>query len=300
MRETKSKKVKQDKYSAVWLSHSSSGDFLKCPRLYYLKNIYKNENGRKINIVAPAMSLGSTVHSVLEPLAKLPAEKRFDKNLLETYEENWQKFGGKIGGFLNETQENEYKEKGKKMLENVIANKGIFLNKTVKYYDGDFIPNIYLSEEDNIILCGLVDWIEYLPQSDSLRVIDFKTGKNEEKEDSYQLPIYKILVESLQKRKVSSAAYWYLDKDAQLTLKDADSISELALEGVREDLLEVGRDIKKRKENVEFGSHVQDNFLCKKGGCGHCQEFENIINKDASVEYVGVGEYKQDLYLVKR
>jgi len=31
-------------------------------------------------------------------------------------------------------------------------------------------------------------------------VVDFKTGKNEEKEDSRQLPIYKILLDNLQNK----------------------------------------------------------------------------------------------------
>jgi RecB family exonuclease len=46
--------------------------------------------------------------------------------------------------------------------------------------------NFYLSEEDNIILNGLVDWIEYL-DDDTLHLIDFKTGKHEEKEAFEQL-----------------------------------------------------------------------------------------------------------------
>ncbi len=52
-----------DKYTATWVSHSSMGDFIKCPRAYYLKNMYKNpKTGKKIGIVSPALSLGSAVH----------------------------------------------------------------------------------------------------------------------------------------------------------------------------------------------------------------------------------------------
>jgi ATP-dependent helicase/DNAse subunit B len=62
---------KRDKYSAVWVSHSSMGDFLKCPYAYYLHNIYKDpKTGRKINIVNPSLSLGVAVHEVLEGLAR--------------------------------------------------------------------------------------------------------------------------------------------------------------------------------------------------------------------------------------
>ena len=39
-----------DKYTAVWVSHSSMGDFLKCPRAYFLHNVYKDpktDSGKK-------------------------------------------------------------------------------------------------------------------------------------------------------------------------------------------------------------------------------------------------------------
>ena len=91
-----------DKYSAVWVSHSSMGDFLKCPRLYYLHNVYKNpKTGKKINLVSPALSLGSAVHEVVEGLAEFPAEKRFENpaGLLERFDGVWEKFSGKKGGF---------------------------------------------------------------------------------------------------------------------------------------------------------------------------------------------------------
>ena len=86
-------------------------------------------------------------------------------------------------------------------------------------------PNFVLNEEDNIILCGLIDWLEYVEADDSVRVIDFKTGKNKEDEDSLQLPIYLLLLDALQKRRVSGAAYWYLEKnDAPTEMKLPDVV----------------------------------------------------------------------------
>ena len=64
------------------------------------------------------------------------------------------------------------------------------------------LPHYYLNDTDNIILCGKVDWIEYLDEVDGLRVIDFKTGRNEEKEESLQLPIYQLLLHNLQREKL--------------------------------------------------------------------------------------------------
>ncbi len=313
----------QSKYNAVWLSHSSVGDYLKCPRLYYLKNVWKNKNGRKVNTVSPHMSLGSAVHQVIEPLANLKVEERLEKinnpisNLIDTYNSVWKKFSGIMGGFENPEQEGEFKRRGEKMIKNVSENLGPIKNKTVKFYNGDFIPNIYLSEADNIILCGLVDWVEYVEKDDTLRVIDFKTGRNEEKEDSYQLPIYKILVESLQKRKVSGGAYWYLDKDKFPVNKE---LLDEDIEEVKNELLKIGLEIKKLKSPLPpLGKggpapNIEGNFVCiyaksvdKK--CFACKEFELIKNLDEGnltegeterVTYLGVGEYKQDLYFVKK
>jgi ATP-dependent helicase/DNAse subunit B len=308
----------QNKYNATWLSHSSVSDFLKCPRLYYLRNIWRNKKGNKINIVSPSLSLGLAVHQVLEPLADLKVEERLDQlclpntllgsdvhltKLLENYEKNWKKFTGKKGGFLDTETEEYYKNEGLLMLKNVIENPGLFEKKTVKFYSGDFIPNIFLDEQENIILCGLVDWVEYLEDEDALRVIDFKTGKNDEREDSMQLYIYKILVEGLQKRKVKCGAYWYLERDTfpkNVELPDED-VNE-----VKAKLLQIGLDIKKRKSSSDKN---ETNFKCKYGDtCGFCKNFElirkftegdlSVINLNV-VEYVGTGEYKQDLYLIK-
>src|SRR3989344_4665660 len=83
--------AKQDKYNAVWVSHSSISDFLKCPRAYFLRNMYKNERGRKINLVGPALSLGISVHDTLEGLLKYKAEERAQQPLQAQFEENWKK-----------------------------------------------------------------------------------------------------------------------------------------------------------------------------------------------------------------
>ncbi len=64
-------------YKAIWLSHSSIGDYEKCPKLYYLHNIYKNKDtGRKIGIVGPYMSLGISVHNVIEALKTFKVDER--------------------------------------------------------------------------------------------------------------------------------------------------------------------------------------------------------------------------------
>jgi len=278
-----------DKYGAVWVSHSSMGDFLKCPRAYYLHNVYKDpKTGRKINLVAPAMSLGLAVHNTLEDLKEIPVEERLKHDLLADYEKAWEAVSGKPGGFKTEEEEADYKARGKAMIERVIKNLGPIAKKTVrlKAAQNNMPPNFVLSEEDGgIILCGLIDWLEYREEDDSIKVIDFKTGKNEEAEDSLQLPIYLLLLSELQKRTVSGAAYWYLDKDDAPLDMPLPSIEE-----AREKVLTVAKQVKEAREKKLYD--------CPRGesGCFACQPYEKIVRGEA--EYLGVGGYGQDIYLV--
>jgi ATP-dependent helicase/DNAse subunit B len=274
-----------DKYKAVWVSHSSMGDFIKCPRLYFLHNVYKDpKSGNKIAIISPHMSLGVAVHNVLENLVNFKTKERFDRDLFADYEASFQKFSGKIGGFESAEQEAEFKERGRQMIQKVIENPGPLSRLTVNFYKGDFLPNYWLNgEEDNIILCGKVDWIEYL-EDGTLRVIDFKTGKHDEKEGSLQFPIYHLLLNNLQKRKVREAAYWYIDRDKELTSAELPSVEESFKR-----VYAVAKELKEaRSKNV---------YECPKGtaGCIHCAPYEKILAGEA--EYVGKGEYKQDLYI---
>ena len=192
-----------DKYSAVWVSHSSMGDFLKCPRAYYLHNVYKDpKTKRKISIINPSLSLGLAVHTTLEALKNIPVEERMKRNLLNDYEEAWKAVSGKIGGFKNEEEEAEFKERGRSMIERVVKNPGPITRKTVriKESENNMPPNFILSNEENIILCGLVDWLEYIETDDSVKILDFKTGKHDETEDSLQLPIYILLINGIRSK----------------------------------------------------------------------------------------------------
>jgi ATP-dependent helicase/DNAse subunit B len=278
----------KDKYSAVWVSHSSMGDFLKCPRAYYLKNIYKDpKTGKKVGIVSPALSLGSAVHEVVEGLANYKAEDRALVPVFDQFEKVWKKYSGKKGGFDTPDEENTAKERGIAMIKRVKDNMEPLLFKTVKLKEGKngMPPNFFLSDEENIILCGKIDWLQYSEKDDSVHVLDFKTGKNEENEESLQLPIYQLLLKNLQKRRVNGASYWYLDKDDKpkpVELPDGEESFDK--------VVGVAKRVKIARENKEFD--------CPRGekGCFACQPFEKILKGEA--EYVGPGDW-QDLYFVK-
>lgn len=280
--------MKNDPYKAVWVSHSSMGDFIKCPRAYFLHNVYKDpKTKRKINIVNPALALGVAVHEIVEGLANHKAETRFNKSIFENFENTWKKVSGKWGGFTSVEQEEDFKERAKAMLKRVEDNPGPLIEKTVKIKENEsgMPPNFHLSEEDNIILCGKIDWLIYKPEDDSVHILDFKTGKNEESGESLQLPIYQLLLKNLQKRKVTGASYWYLDRD--------DKPIDVSLPSVEESFERVYKIAKQVKEARE-----KSEFLCPNGspGCFFCKPFEKIIKGEA--EYVGVGEMRQDLYMV--
>lgn len=275
-----------DKYTATWVSHSSINDFLKCPRAYYLNNVYKDpQSGHKISITSPAMSLGSAVHDVLESLSNLPTATRFKDSLIEKFSNSWKKFTGKKGGFTSIDQEALYRNKGEEMIKNVANNPGPLARLSVKINQD--LPHFWLSPEENIILCGKIDWLEYFPDTDQVSIIDFKTGKNKEDDNSLQLPIYSLLVHNCQKRSAISAKYWYLAEGSDLVEKSLPD-----LEDSHQKILMIAKKIKLARKLSQF--------KCPNGekGCFACRPLEAVVRGEA--EFVGLNNYGQDLYLVDK
>ncbi len=273
----------KDKFSATWVSHSSIADFLACPRAYYLKNVWKRpETKHKVQIVTPSLSLGSAVHEVVEALSVIPTDKRFVEPLLPKFEAVWKRYQGRAGGFFDPETEAKYKTRGINMINRITTHPGPLKNLAVKINMD--LPSFWLSEEENIILCGKVDWLEYDQATDSVRIIDFKTSKSEEKDDSLQLPIYVLLATNCQNKKVSGAAYWYLDSNEEITPKELPNIEE-TLETVRRH----ARSIKVAR--------ALDKLTCKSNGCRACTPLEKIFKNEA--EFVGVNSFGQDCFVVQ-
>lgn len=274
---------KRDKFSAVWVSHSSLSDFLKCPRAYYLKNIYKDPRSRsKIQIMTPPLALGQAVHEVLESLSVLPTDKRFIEPLLSKYGKAWEKVSGKRGGFSSTEQEERYRSRGEAMLKRAERVKGPLSKLAVKIKQD--LPFFWLSEDDNIILCGKIDWLEYFPETDSVQIVDFKTSKVREDSNSLQLPIYHLLVHYCQHRAVTKASYWYLELADELEEKPLPDLEE-AFDSV----LQLAKKVSlARKLNV---------MKCPEGtqGCKYCQPFERILNGEGELVY---NNGRNDVYLL--
>jgi ATP-dependent helicase/DNAse subunit B len=277
--------MKPDKYSAVWVSHSSISDYLKCPRSYFLRNVYKDpKTGHKRTIMTPPLALGQAVHEVIESLATLPVEERLKISLVKRLDPVWLKVTGKKGGFRNYTIESEYRQRAVQMLMNLQEDPGPLLKKAIKIKSDMGLPHYWLSEKEGIILCGKIDWLSYDEETDSVHIIDFKTGKHEEKEDSLQLPIYLLLAENTQTKHITGAAYWYLNRDEGIVEKKLPDAKESYKK-----VLDIAKEIKKARQKNELA--------CPHGGCNSCRPYERILKGEG--EFVGTSDTRQDIYILQ-
>lgn len=273
-----------DKYAATWVSHTSLTTFSQCPRAYYLKHVYKDPaTNHKIQPVSPSLALGQTIHTVLESLSVLPTKTRFAVPLVEKFNQIWSQVSGLKGGFQSGDEEAGFKARGEEMLRRVELHPGPLKNLAVKINTD--LPQYWLSETDNIILCGKLDWLEYLPEADAVHIIDFKTSKKEEASNSLQLPIYYLLATKCQKRPVAKASYWYLSFRETLTPK-----------ALPTDIAESENQILKTAKAMKLARSL-NRFKCPQGevGCHHCRPYEAILRGKAT--FVGTNDYQQDIYV---
>ncbi len=270
----------KDKYSALWVSHSSINTFRHCPRAYYLANVYKDPaTHHKIRVINPPLAMGQVVHEVLEQISVLPAKERFQQSLVLRLDAVWSKITGKRGGFLSVDIEHTYKARAQAMLKTLMDNPGVLIEPAVKI-KGD-LPYFWLSDQDNIILCGKIDWLQYLPKTTAVHIIDFKTGKREKDEESYQLPIYQLLVSNIQTRPIHGSSYWYLDLGGEIV-----DCKLPTLEKSYQQIMEIAKKIKLHRQ--------LNKYQCPHQGCNHCLPLERVIKGEG--ELVGVDEYNNDLY----
>ncbi len=270
--------------STVWVSHTSLSDFVKCPRGYFLKNVYKDpQTNRKMQVTSPALALGQAVHEVIDSLSVLPTTDRLREPLLTKFERVWLKVTGKKGGFMDPKTESDYKRRGEAMLSRLQQHPGPITKPAVKI--AEELPQFWLSESESIRLCGKIDWLEYLPETDSVHIIDFKTSRGQEDPNSLQLPIYYLLVHYCQKRTVTQASYWYLEQSDELTPKELPDLAE-----AQEAVLSLAKQLKLARQ--------LDRFKCPQGegGCFACKPYEAVLRGGA--EHVGQNDFRQDVYVL--
>ncbi len=275
------------KYFATWISHSSSKAFLDCQLAWYYQYVWRNPaTNHKIRLTAPPLSLGKAVHAVLDELNTIPVAQRFDTPILERYERIWQDFSGRKGGFSSELDERGYKDRGAAMLVTVERNPGPLAYKTVRLKQK--LPSVWFSESESIIACGLVDWLKYLQEHDSLEIYDFKTGKSKESEHSLQLVFYTLLAQFCQtgNRAIAGAYYWYLEQNNSPQKKELPD-----LEQGYTDILAIAlqmQEARKTKKKIQ----------CSHGsGCRACDPYKKIA--DGKAEYIGVDVLGYDQFTLK-
>ena len=263
----------------IFISYTSLSDFLKCPNAYYLKNIYRNpKSGNRIQIASPYLSMGSTVHDSIKWFLQMQGQIMPDQ-LEKKFRNFWLKYRGKRGGFESDTQEGDFGRRGLKMIDNFFQN-AKKLEKITHQVD---FPKLQLFED--VILIGNFDFVGE-KEDGTLTVCDFKTGANDEK-DPIQLYVYAILAEANLGKEVSSASFWYLDRD--------DGPREIVLDPLEpklEWLIEKGKELKKAVGDA--------NWICiKPDSCRDCQVYKAVINGEGEFQFTDE-RYKKDVYFLKR
>lgn len=268
--------------SKFWVSHSKLSLYAVCPRAYYFAYVYRNsKSGKKVRHITPSLALGQTVHNVLEELSRAPRNIRFREPLIAKFENNWKKITGIKGGFDNEAHESKYKKRGEEMMGRVYANRSVLEGLAVKIQAENNLPKFDLVPEEQIVLCGKIDWLSFNENSRSVHIIDFKTGKYEERETSLQLLIYFLLAKNCQQYPVDGASYWYLDRNdaprqEALPLYD-DALQEVIIASKR---LHLAEKLKK--------------FDCPGNGCRDCAPYSRIANGEG--ELVGIDDFGSEVY----
>jgi len=204
-------------------SFSKLGLFKTCPQQYYFNYLDPEVAPRKKEFMKPRdyKTRGSAVHDAITLFYHLPPKKRTFEKLKECLKKSW--FAekdphksmplGKIGGFRDINHEREtYKESLiflKNFFEMVDKEPNFFFLPTenIKNSFCDYQEMITPIEE-NISISGKFDRVDKI-DNDSLRVIDFKTSRNNNS-DYFQLEFYKLLAELNFKKRVSTVSFYYL------------------------------------------------------------------------------------------
>jgi hypothetical protein len=268
----------------IFISFTSLSDFLKCPRSYYLKNIYRDPKTHfRLQVASPYLSLGSTVHDSVKWFLDMKGQV-VKKQLEEKFRNYWLKFSGKRGGFSSKEEEASFGQRGLKMLNN------FFRNWRVLEKSAPAITFPKLSLVENLVLMGNFDFVG-VREDGALHIVDFKTGANDEK-DPTQLYIYAILAEANLERPVTKISFWYLDRE--------DEPREVVLDplGPKLDWLkEKGKELKKVIEKGDWRC-IKENAradLSSSGLCGECRIYTDLIEGRGEFQFSDY-RYKKDVY----
>lgn len=287
-------------YAKIY-SPSKLNMFLECPKcyhFYYLDPIYskmKSDLKKLPDNIWSFHTLGKAVHNAITLFYHSPIEERTKGSLKEFLKETWQSEVmpnkkpplGKWGGFESIEREREAYHQALQMLANFwemaeLEIKPAYLPtrdfwRSIEDYKKLIVP---LTSEFDI--SGKFDLV-IAEDDDSLRIVDFKTGKRE-KDDYFQLRFYKILAELRFKKPVEKASFYFLRAGNK---KEFDLTGE-TIEEIRKEMLARIREIKAKRIFEPRPSKLCKFCLFK----SFCPEKEKVSE---IVEGVKEGDYPDDL-----
>lgn len=269
--------------NAIFISPSSISDFDRCPQLYFYRHVYKNpKTGLKIQLINPKLALGQIIHDTLRKFLYSPGLQKTREQLRSILACQWKQLAGEKGGFTSADEEKTYQGRAAKILDRFWGHKHFRETQPMKMPD---FPKLDLGGD--IILTGRLDWLE--KENDGYHIIDFKTGENEERDDSIQLPIYAILASGILKINKLRASYWYLDKDEE--------IKESKLPD-----LTITLDKLKKKGAIIKSVRLTQSFGCSSGNesCWACRDFLTIVQGKAKLVSVDPIDRKQEIYIIPK
>lgn len=232
-------KVQNIDYSRVY-SPSKLSLFEQCPKAYhfsYLDPVYrrmKYKLQKMPEFIWKFHTLGKAVHNAITLFYYLKPEERTKKNLSEQLKKTWASEAmpskkmplGEWGGFKTLEEEREAYREALKMLKNFY--KLAEIEPEIKYLPTkDFSNSIEdykdlitpLSEDFSI--SGKFDLV-VKTSPEALQVVDFKTSKSEEADES-QLEFYKVLAEERFEEPVEKATLYFLRAGSQNTFTFEDA-----------------------------------------------------------------------------
>lgn len=266
----------------VFISYTALTDFLKCPRSYYLKNVYKEpKQGFRLQIITPHLTLGSTVHDTIKWYLE-SADKPEEGATLKKFRNFWGKFRLKRGGFNSLEEEASFGNRGLKMVNNFLDHVDV-LEPCAPFLH---FPKFKLIE--NVILMGNMDFVGQCADG-TLHVVDFKTGAHDE-ESPLQLYIYAILAEANLQKEVSKASFWYLDREdgpRNIVLDPLDS----QIEWLKQKGLELKAAIEK---NEWVCIKAKDGTLCR-----DCRDYQLLLDGQGEFLFSDY-RYKKDVYFLSK
>jgi ATP-dependent helicase/DNAse subunit B len=272
----------------IYISYTALTDFLKCPRAYYLKNIYRDtRQGFKLQIINPYLVLGSTVHDTLKWYLE-STKKPNKRETLDKFRNYWRKYRAKKGGFNSLEEEASFGQRGLKMLDNFLEHSDC-LEPCAPYIS---FPKYNLV--DNILLIGNFDFVGQCSDG-TLHVVDFKTGAHDE-DSALQLYMYAILAEENFKKSVSKASFWYLDRE--------DGPRDIVLDPLAGQLEWLKEKALRLKEAISIGD-----WICIKGFdgfeaatpekmCRDCRDYQSLLDGNGEWLFSDF-RYKKEIYYLK-